>query len=82
MSLVPTGKYLLILAMASVLTLVFGMILNPFFCIMEVGPARDILLAIFPNGLLLAILLIATASYLIDMQREKQGGTGNGGGGY
>jgi hypothetical protein len=76
-SVVATGKLVFILAISSVLVLVFGMIFEPMFSIMKVGIVRSILLLIWPNGILLVILIVGIAWYLMEIQtssKNKGGG--------
>jgi len=66
--IVATGKFILTLAIASALTLVFSMIFGPFFAIMKLGAVRDFLIFFFPKGLLIVIFFIAVAKYYLDLQ--------------
>jgi len=60
---VNTAGFLITLAFASVLVLVFSLILDPFFSIMAYGTVRDLLMFIFPKGLLIVIIFVAIAVY-------------------
>ena len=66
--IVATGKFILTLAIASALTLVFSMIFDPFFAIMKLGFVRDFLIFFFPKGLLIVIFFIAVAKYYLELQ--------------
>jgi hypothetical protein len=66
--ILATAKFILTLAIASALTLVFSMIFEPFFAIMKLGAVRDFLIFFFPKGLLIVIFFIAVAKYYLDLQ--------------
>lgn len=66
--IITTGKFILILAFASVLVLVFSMFLGPLFAIMALGLVRDLLIFIFPKGLLIVIFIIGIARYYYELQ--------------
>lgn len=69
--IVATGKFLLTLAIASVLVLIFSMIFRYFFAIMALGTVRDLLMFIFPKGLLIFIFFVAVAVYYRELQGER-----------
>lgn len=66
--IVATGTFILTLAVASALVLVFSMIFNPFFAIMKLGYVRDFLIFIFPKGLLIVIFFVSVARYYMELQ--------------
>lgn len=68
---VATGKFLLLLGFASALVLVFSMILDPFFALMAYGSVRDLLVFLFPKGMLIVIFLVGIAAYYRDIQRSR-----------
>ena len=70
---VALGKFLLTLAVASILVLLFSMFFGPMFAIMALGPVRDILIFIFPKGLLLLIFFVALARFYMDLQGIEAG---------
>jgi hypothetical protein len=65
--IVATGKFLLTLAIASALVLLFSMIFGPMFAIMKLGTVRDLLMFIFPKGILIVIFFIAVARYYYEL---------------
>lgn len=69
--IVATGKFVLTLAAASVLVLVFSMILDPFFALMKLGTVRDFLIFIFPKGLLILIFFVAIAVYYKELKEVR-----------
>lgn len=66
--LISTVVFLMLLGFASVLTVVFSLILDPFFAIMKLGTVRDLLIFIFPKGLLIVIFFIGVARYYFELQ--------------
>jgi len=70
--IVATGKFILTLAIASVLVLVFSMIFGPMFAIMKLGTVRDLLMFIFPKGLLLVVFFVALARYYYELHTEER----------
>ena len=71
--LIATGYFLLVLAFASALVLVFSMIFDPMFAIMKLGTVRDLLMLLFPKGLLITIFFIGIARYYYEVRGgEKQ----------
>ena len=69
--IVSTGKFLMLLAFASILVVVFSLIFSPFFAIMALGTVRDLLIFIFPKGLLIVIFFIGVARYYYELQGGK-----------
>lgn len=70
--IIATGKFLLVLGIASALVLFFSMILTPMFAIMALGYTRDLLIFLFPKGILIVVFFIAIARYYYDI---KEGDT-------
>lgn len=70
------AKFILILGFASLLTLVFSMIFGPMFSIMKLGTIRDILMFVFPKGLLIVIFFVGIAALYNDLQGDKAWGGG------
>ena len=73
---VSVAKFLLILGFASMLGLVFSMIFDPMFALMKLGVIRDILMFIFPKGLLILIFFVGVAALYNDLQGDKTVGSG------
>jgi hypothetical protein len=66
--IVSTGKFLLVLAFASALVLVFSYMFGPMFAIMKLGTVRDLLIFMFPKGLLLVIFFVGVARYYFEIR--------------
>ena len=73
--IIATGNFLLTLAIASALVIVFSMVFGPFFAIMKLGTVRDLLMFIFPKGLLIVIFFIALARYYYELHEQEEKGT-------
>jgi len=77
-SVYGVAVYIGVLGFASFLVLLFSHILEPFFSIMPVGNVRDILLLIYPYGILLVILIVMSSATLMYYQKkfyQEGGGT-------
>lgn len=68
---VALGKFLLTLAVASILVLLFSMFFGPMFAIMALGYVRDILIFVFPKGLLLLVFFVALARFYLELQEGE-----------
>jgi len=66
-----TGKFLLLLGFASALVLVFSLILDQFWAIMAYGSVRDLLMFIFPKGLLIVIFFVGVAGYYYELKGSR-----------
>lgn len=72
----PSLIFIICLAVTSFLVLVFGEVLTVFFSIMMPGPVKTFLLAFWPNGMLISILIILIFTLLMAYQKKyyQQGG--------
>lgn len=70
--IISTGAFLLVLAFASVLVVVFSMIFDPFFAMMKLGTVRDLLIFMFPKGLLFVIFFVGVARYYYELQEKDE----------
>jgi hypothetical protein len=75
--IVATGKFILTLAVAGALVLVFSMIFSPMFAIMKLGAVRDILMFVFPKGVLIVVFFVAVARYYLELQDRETIGDKN-----
>lgn len=69
--------FIICLGFASFLTLIFGHVLEPFFSIMQQGNVRTFLLYLWPNGLLLFVLLVLIFTMLMHYQKQNYMEGGN-----
>ena len=67
----PTVIFLTAFAVTSIICLIFGVILEPFFGMMPDGPVKVILTIVFPYGLGAVIFLGTTGAYLRHQQKSK-----------
>ena len=70
-SIYGIAVFLGVLGLASFLVLLFGEILEVFFCIMMVGPVRDFLLMIWPNGVLIVVFIVMAFATLMYYQKKN-----------
>ena len=66
--IISTGKFMLVLAFASALVLVFSIMFQPFFAIMKLGTVRDLLMLLFPRGLLIIVFFVGLARYYYELK--------------
>jgi len=69
--LISTAYFVLILCFASALTVIFSMIFDPMFAIMKYGTVRDLLMMLFPKGLLIIIFFVGLAVYYYEVMGDK-----------
>lgn len=70
--IISTGKFLLVLGFASALVLVFSLIFTPMFAIMKLGVTRDLLIFIFPKGLLIVVFFVGIARYYYELKGDTE----------
>lgn len=63
--------FIICLGLASIFVLVLGHVLEPFFSIMQQGPVRTFLLYLWPNGLLLFVLIVLIFTMLMYYQKQN-----------
>jgi hypothetical protein len=66
----PALVFIICVGMVSLLVLFFGEVLTPFFSIMKAGIVRDFLLAFWPNGLLISMMVILIFTMLMAYQKK------------
>ena len=69
--------FIICLGLASILVLVLGHVLEPFFSIMQEGTVRTFLLYLWPNGLLLFVLFVLIFTMLMHYQKQNYMEGGN-----
>lgn len=69
-SIYGAAVFLGVLGFTSFLVLLFGHILEPFFSIMRDGVVKTFLAAVFPNGVLLVVLIVMSFTVLMYYQKK------------